>query len=48
MVMQSRNEQLRQNLDHEVHEPPQGEKPTIFTETGVEDLLLPIRKAMAV
>jgi formate C-acetyltransferase len=48
MVMQNRNEQLRQNLDHEVHQPPQGERPTIFTEPGVEDLPLPIRKAMAV
>jgi formate C-acetyltransferase len=48
MAMQSRNEQLRRNLDHEVHEPPKGEKPTIFTEPGVEDLPLPIRKAMAV
>ena len=48
MVMRSRNEQLRRNLDHEVHEPPRGERPTIFTETGVEDLPLTIRKAMAV
>jgi hypothetical protein len=44
----TRNEQLRRNLDHEVHEPSTGERPTIFTEPGVEDLPLPIRKAMAV
>jgi len=48
MVMRSRNELLRRNLDHEVHEPPQGERPTIFTEPGVEDPPLSIRKAMAV
>jgi formate C-acetyltransferase len=48
MVMQNRNEQLRRNLDYEVHEPPQGGRPTIFMEPGVEDLPLPIRKAMAV
>ena len=46
--MQSRNEQLKRNLEHEVHEPPRGERPTIFTDLGVEDLPLPIRKAMAV
>lgn len=48
MATRSRNEQLRRNLDHGVHEPPTGERPTIFTEPGVEGLPLPIRKAMAV
>jgi formate C-acetyltransferase len=48
MATMSRNEQLRRNLDHEVHEPSPGERPTIFTEPGVEELPLPIRKAMAV
>jgi formate C-acetyltransferase len=48
MVVQSRNDILRRNLDHEVHEPPRGERLSIFTKPGVEDLPLPIRKAMAV
>ncbi|MEE8355028.1 MAG: hypothetical protein V3S09_04300 [Candidatus Bathyarchaeia archaeon] len=48
MAPRSRNDQLRRNLDHEDHQPPHGERPTIFTEPGVEDLPLPIRKAMAV
>jgi len=44
----SRNDQLRRNLEHEVYEPSTEGRLTIFTEPGVEDLPLPIRKAMAV
>ena len=48
MVTMSRNEQLRRNLGHDVYEPSLEGRLTIFTEPGVEDLPLPIRKAMAV
>jgi formate C-acetyltransferase len=48
MITMSRNEQLSRNLDHDVYEPSQEGRLTIFTEPGVEDLPLPIRKAMAV
>ncbi len=48
MMTNSRIQQLKKNLEYEIYEPRIVNRPTIFTEPGVEDLPLPIRKSIAV